>query len=93
MGGDRSMTIQYANPLLELSRALPGSAQADLPPNFSRGFMGRIHSSDEALPLSARDRRRSKEGEQNRGNLVARERYIADPTQFERLFSKTYRAA
>jgi hypothetical protein len=26
-------------------------------------------------------------------NLVARERYIASPTHFERLFSKTYRAA
>jgi hypothetical protein len=27
------------------------------------------------------------------GRMVARERYIASPTHFERLFSKTYRAA
>jgi hypothetical protein len=63
-----SISAQYANPLLELSCALPRSrAKPSFPPKFCLSLWGEfIVRADEALPLSASNRRRSKEGEQNR---------------------------
>jgi hypothetical protein len=90
MGEGRSITIQDANPLLEPSHALPGPrASQAFPQTFARVYGANLSvRADEALPLSTGDRRRSKEGEQNRRILVARERYIQSPPKQSLYFQR-----